>query len=165
MVRSLYTSAHMEEDIYITFYPVYGCQHIKGQFRVIFYSQFNGEVKSNTKICNFGSGGWISTCCIWTEDLPSLFNSKASLTSLFFSFGFSFIMVTRWERALPIKGTQSYHHFEPDPSNEDFIVVKHFSNSDNLKKMKVLSHTKVQFKTKDKVKAKAKIVTNKKKKK
>ena len=94
MVRSLYTSAHMEEDIYITFYPVYGCQHIKGQFRVIFYSQFNGEVKSNTKICNFGSGGWIWTCFIWTEDLPSLFNSRASLTSLFFSFGFSFIMVT-----------------------------------------------------------------------
>ena len=53
MVRSLYTSAHMKEDIYITFYPVYpvyGCQHIKGQFRVIFYSQSNGEVKSNTKI-------------------------------------------------------------------------------------------------------------------
>ena len=74
-------------------------------------------------------------------------------------------MVTRWERALPIKGTQFYHHFEPDPSNEDFIVVKHFSNLDNLKKMKVLSHTKVQVKTKDKVKAKAKIVTNKKKKK
>ena len=45
MVRSLYTSAHMEEDIYITFYPVYGCQHIKGQFRVIFIA--NPMVRSN----------------------------------------------------------------------------------------------------------------------
>ena len=36
MVRSLYTSAHMEEDTYITFYPVYGCHHVRGQFRVIF---------------------------------------------------------------------------------------------------------------------------------
>ena len=48
-------------------------------------------------------------------------------------------MKPRWDSALPIQGTQSYHHFEPDPNNEEFVVVKHFSNSDNLKKLKIHS--------------------------
>ena len=44
MIRSLYTSADMEEDLTITLQPVNGFQHMRGQLGVVFLSQSNGEV-------------------------------------------------------------------------------------------------------------------------
>ena len=44
MVRSLYTSADMEEEITITLQPVDGFQHMSGQSGVVFQAQSNGEV-------------------------------------------------------------------------------------------------------------------------
>ena len=44
MVRSLYTSADMEEDLSITLEPMDRFQHMRGPFEVVFQGQSNGEV-------------------------------------------------------------------------------------------------------------------------
>ena len=44
MVRSVYLSADMEEDLPITWQPVEGFQHMRGQFGEVFHAQSNGEV-------------------------------------------------------------------------------------------------------------------------
>ena len=44
MVRSLYTSADMEENLSITFEPVDRFKHMRGHFGVVFQGQSNGEV-------------------------------------------------------------------------------------------------------------------------
>ena len=42
IVRSLYTSADMEEDLTITLQPVDGFQHMRCQSGVVFHAQSNG---------------------------------------------------------------------------------------------------------------------------
>ena len=49
-------------------------------------------------------------------------------------------MKSRWDRAIQLKGTLTYHHYEPDPSNNSFILVKHFSTSENSKRMRIISN-------------------------
>ena len=44
LVRSLHKSADMEEDLPITWQPVEGFQHMRGQFGVVFHAQSIGEV-------------------------------------------------------------------------------------------------------------------------
>ena len=44
MVRSLYKSADMEEDLFITLEPMGGMWHMRDHFGVVFYAQSNGEV-------------------------------------------------------------------------------------------------------------------------
>ena len=44
MVRSLYTSADMKKDIFITSDPVDGFQSVRGHFGVVFLGQSDGEV-------------------------------------------------------------------------------------------------------------------------
>ena len=44
MQRLLNTSADMKKDISITFHPVNGFQHVRGQFGVVFHEQSNAEV-------------------------------------------------------------------------------------------------------------------------
>ena len=67
MVRSLYKSADMEEDLTITLQPVDGFQHMRGQSGVVFHAQSNGEVTlqiswhGRRPPHNFATSGWIST--------------------------------------------------------------------------------------------------------
>ena len=49
-------------------------------------------------------------------------------------------MESRWSKAIQIKGTLTFHHYEPDPSDKMFIVVKHFSTSENSKRMRVIDN-------------------------
>ena len=44
MLRSLYTSADIEEDLSITFDLVDGIRHMGGHFGVVLQAQSNGEV-------------------------------------------------------------------------------------------------------------------------
>ena len=44
---------------------------------------------------------------------------------------------SRWDNAKTIKGTQSYHQFEVDPSDKKFIFVKNISKSEQFKRDKV----------------------------
>ena len=44
MVRLLYKSADMEEDLHVTLEPMHGIMHMRGHFRVVFHDQSNGEV-------------------------------------------------------------------------------------------------------------------------
>ena len=44
MVRSLYKSADMEEDLSITLEPMGRLWHMRSDFVVVFYDQSNGEV-------------------------------------------------------------------------------------------------------------------------
>ena len=44
MVRSLYTSADMEEDLSITLEPMDRFKHMRGPFGVVFQGKSNGEV-------------------------------------------------------------------------------------------------------------------------
>ena len=45
---------------------------------------------------------------------------------------------SRWDNAKTIKGTQSYHQFEVDPSDKKFIFVKNISKSEQFKRVKVI---------------------------
>ena len=49
-------------------------------------------------------------------------------------------MKSRWDRAIQLKGTLTYHHYEVDPSNKEFILVKHFSSSENSKRARIISN-------------------------
>ena len=44
MVRSLYKSADMEEDLPITREPMDGFRHMRAHYRVVFHAQSKGEV-------------------------------------------------------------------------------------------------------------------------
>ena len=44
MVRSLYTSADIEEDLSITLEPMDRFKHMRGPFRVVFQGQSNGTM-------------------------------------------------------------------------------------------------------------------------
>ena len=44
MVRSLYTSADLKEDLSITLEPMDRFKHMMGPFGVVFQGQSNGEV-------------------------------------------------------------------------------------------------------------------------
>ena len=44
MVRSMYKSADMEEDLSVTLQPVEGFQQMRGQFGIVFHSQTIGKV-------------------------------------------------------------------------------------------------------------------------
>ena len=44
MVRSVYKSADMEEDLSITLEPMGGLWHMRGHFGVVFHAQSNVEV-------------------------------------------------------------------------------------------------------------------------
>ena len=68
MVRSLYTSADMKKDNFITSDPVDGFQSVRGHFGVVFHGQSNGEVTVHISshgrrhLCNILSSVWMSTC-------------------------------------------------------------------------------------------------------
>ena len=47
MVRSLYTSADMEEDLSITLEPMDKFKHMRGPLGVVFQGQSNGKVNVN----------------------------------------------------------------------------------------------------------------------
>ena len=44
MVRSMYKSADMEEDLSVTLEPMDRFKHMRGPFGVVFQGQSNGEV-------------------------------------------------------------------------------------------------------------------------
>ena len=44
MVRSMYKSADMEDDLHVTWEPMHGIRHMRGHFGVVFEDQSNGEV-------------------------------------------------------------------------------------------------------------------------
>ena len=44
MVRSLYKSADMEDNLHITWKPMHGIRQMRGHFGVVFHAQSNGEV-------------------------------------------------------------------------------------------------------------------------
>ena len=48
----------------------------------------------------------------------------------------------RWENAQQIKGTQKFHHFQPDPQDGDFLIVKNFSDSQSSKKVRIMKKNK-----------------------
>ena len=43
MVRSLYKSADMEDDLHVTWEPMHGIRHMRGYFGVVFHAQSNGH--------------------------------------------------------------------------------------------------------------------------
>ena len=49
MVRSLYKSAYMEEDLSITLEPMGEIWHMRGLFGVVFHAQSNAEVMRSYK--------------------------------------------------------------------------------------------------------------------
>ena len=73
-------------------------------------------------------------------------------------------MKTRWDRAIQIKGTQTYHHFEAD-TDKSFIIVKNFSSSENLQRMRVISDKNIVKKKLTPKKVSKKVISNKNKKK
>ena len=44
MVRSLYKSADMEDDLHVTWKAMHGIRQMRGHFGVVFHAQSNGEV-------------------------------------------------------------------------------------------------------------------------
>ena len=44
MVRSMYKSADMEDDLHVTWEPMHGIRLMRGHFGVVFHAQSNGEL-------------------------------------------------------------------------------------------------------------------------
>ena len=44
MVRSVYKSADMEDNLHVTWKPMHGIRQMRGNFGVVFHAQANGEV-------------------------------------------------------------------------------------------------------------------------
>ena len=48
----------------------------------------------------------------------------------------------RWSFAKTINGTHDYHDYSVDPENNEFLFVKKFSKSNDLKRVKILRTSK-----------------------
>ena len=66
MVRSLYTSADMEEDLSVTLEQMDRFKHMRGPFGVVFQGQSNGDVTVHINshgrrpLHNFGTNGQVT---------------------------------------------------------------------------------------------------------
>ena len=58
-----------------------------------------------------------------TEDIQEVLNNQA--------------IVDRWENAIQIKGTHSYHDYRVDTNDNRFLSVRHYTSSEEYKRMKI----------------------------
>ena len=47
------------------------------------------------------------------------------------------VLKNRWDTALQIKGTQSYHDFRVDTADNRFLFVRHYTSSEEYKRVKI----------------------------
>ena len=57
------------------------------------------------------------------EDIQEVLNNQA--------------IVDRWENAIQIKGTQSYHDYRVDTNDNRFLFVRHYTSSEEYKRVKI----------------------------
>ena len=58
-----------------------------------------------------------------TEDIQKVLNDE--------------VLKNRWDTALQIKGTQSYHDFRVDTADNRFLFVRHYTSSEEYKRVKI----------------------------
>ena len=58
-----------------------------------------------------------------TEDIQKVLNDK--------------VLKKRWDTALQIKGTQSYHDYRVDTADNRFLFVRHYTSSEEYKRVKI----------------------------
>ena len=52
------------------------------------------------------------------------------------------VVKKRWDAARTLDGTQSHHHFERDPTDRDFIIMRPHSGCDEYKRVRLFKKKK-----------------------
>ena len=52
------------------------------------------------------------------------------------------VIKKRWDRTRTVEGTQQHHDFRRDPTDNDFIVMRPYSNCDEYKRVRLMKKQK-----------------------